>query len=65
MQQENVVAQQACPEEIGADCVQHDGPDAVQAGLLVRSPSGSEAFAKVRAYRKRAWPSLCSCRVRR
>ncbi len=33
MQQENVVAQQACPEEIGTDCVQHDGPDVNSSGL--------------------------------
>ena len=33
MQRENVVAQQACPEETGVDCVQHEGPDVNSSGL--------------------------------
>lgn len=33
MQRENVVAQQAYPEETGVDCVQHEGPDVNSSGL--------------------------------
>lgn len=33
MQWENVVAQQACPEETGVDCVRHEGPDVNSSGL--------------------------------
>lgn len=33
MQQENVVAQQTCPEEAGVDCAKHDGPDVNSSGL--------------------------------
>ena len=33
MQQENVVAQQTCPEETGVDCAKHDGPDVNSSGL--------------------------------
>ena len=33
MQQENVVAQQTCPEEIGVDCAKHEGPDVNSGGL--------------------------------
>lgn len=33
MQRENVAAQQACPEETGVDCVQHEGPDVNSSGL--------------------------------
>ncbi|WP_270472220.1 helix-turn-helix domain-containing protein [Collinsella intestinalis] len=32
MQQENVVAQQTCPEETGIDCAKHDGPAANSSG---------------------------------
>lgn len=33
MWQENVVAQQACPEETGVACVRHEGPDVNSSGL--------------------------------
>lgn len=48
MQQENTVAQQTCPEEIGADCVQHEGPAANSSG------SASPLAMRIRSLREGA-----------
>lgn len=48
MQQENVVAQQTCPEEIGVDCVQHEGPSANSSSLA------SPLAARIRSLREGA-----------
>lgn len=48
MQQEDVVTQQACPKEIGVDCVQHERPDVHSGGLT------SPLAARIRSLREGA-----------